>query len=94
MSISADRAETIALQALAWLVGHEELLPVFLGSTGSSEADLRERAGEPEYLGSVLDFLMMDDAWVVAFCDAHGFAYEMPMAARFQLPGGDRVHWT
>ncbi|MEX0285545.1 MAG: DUF3572 domain-containing protein, partial [Paracoccaceae bacterium] len=89
-----DRAETIALQALAWLVGNEDLLPVFLGSTGSSEADLRVRAAEPEFLGSVLDFLMMDDAWIVAFCDTQGLAYEDPMMARVVLPGGDRVNWT
>lgn len=94
MPISADRAETVALQALGWLVANDDLLPVFLGSTGTSEADLRARAAEPEFLGSVLDFLMMDDAWVVAFCDAHGHAYEVPMSARVELPGGDRVHWT
>ncbi len=94
MANSADRAEVIALQALGWLVAHEDLLPVFLGSTGTSESDLRDRAMEPEFLGSVLDFLMMDDAWVVASCDANGIAYEEPMAARVKLPGGDRVHWT
>lgn len=94
MAISADRAETIALQALAWLVGNDELLPVFLGSSGLSEGDLRARATEPEFLGSVLDFLMMDDAWIVAFCDAGGLPYEQPMMARMELPGGDRVHWT
>jgi len=65
-----NSAETIALQALGWLAGNDALLPVFLGATGASEADLRERATEPEFLGAVLDFLMMDDAWVVAFCDA------------------------
>ena len=94
MTISADRAEVIALQALGWLVGNEELLPVFLGATGSSEDDIRQRAADAEFLGSVLDFLMMDDAWVVAFCDANGLAYEDPMAARAQLPGGEQVHWT
>lgn len=94
MPISADHAETIALQALGWLVANDDLLPVFLGSTGTSESDLRARASDAEFLGSVLDFLMMDDAWVIAFCDAHGHPYEAPMSARVTLPGGDRVHWT
>lgn len=94
MAISAERAETIALQALAWLIGNDELLPVFLGSTGTSEADVRSRAQDPEFLGSVLDFLMMDDAWVVALCDANGLSYEEPMSARVMLPGGDQVNWT
>jgi hypothetical protein len=38
----------------------------------------------------VLDFLLMDDAWVVAFCDAAGLPYEAPMRARAALPGGGR----
>lgn len=89
-----DSAETIALQALAWLAGDDALLSVFLGATGASVPDLRGRAAEPEFLGAVLDFLMMDDAWVVAFCDAQGLKYETPMLARAALPGGQQVSWT
>jgi hypothetical protein len=89
-----DAAETVGLRALAWLAGNEELLPVFLGSTGASLDDLRAGAGDPAFLGSVLDFLMMDDAWVVAFCDAGGLPYEAPMRARGALPGGAETHWT
>ena len=89
-----DAAETVGLRALAWLAGNDELLPVFLGSTGASLDDLRAGAGEPAFLGSVLDFVMMDDAWVVAVCDAAGRAYEAPMRARAALPGGGQVHWT
>ena len=94
MTLSADRSQTVALQALGWLVGNEDLLPVFLGATGTSETDLRERAGDPEFLGAVLDFLMLDDAWIVEFCDTCVVGYEDPMMARVNLPGGDRVHWT
>lgn len=89
-----DAAETLGLRALAWLAGNDTLLPVFLGSTGASVPDLRMRASEPEFLGSVLDFLMMDDAWVVAFCEAEGLDYQSPAAARAALPGGGAVHWT
>ena len=69
--LSAEAAEVLALKALGWLASNEDLLPTFLGSTGASEADLRARAADPAFLGAVLDFLMMDDAWVVGFCDAH-----------------------
>lgn len=82
------------MQALAWLVGQDELLPVFLGSSGLAEADLRARATDPEFLGSVLEFLTMDDAWVIAFCDTQGLSYETPLQARWALPGGAPVHWT
>lgn len=92
--MTPDRAETVALTALGWLAGNEDLLPVFMGASGSSEADLRTRATDPEFLGAVLDFLMMDDAWVVAFCDAAGLTYDAPQTARQMLPGGGEVHWT
>ncbi|TCP60832.1 uncharacterized protein DUF3572 [Rhodovulum bhavnagarense] len=89
-----EHAETIALRALTWLVGNDELLPVFLGATGAGEDDLRARAAEPEFLASVLDFLLMDDAWVLSFCAAEGVPGETVMRARVGLPGGTGPHWT
>lgn len=89
-----DFAEALALKTLAWLVGNEELLPVFMGSTGLAADDLRDRAEDPFFLGSVLDFLLMDDAWVIAFCDAEGMEYTRPQQARAALPGGEMPHWT
>ncbi|MBK1635872.1 DUF3572 domain-containing protein [Rhodovulum adriaticum] len=89
-----DESELLALRALAWLVGNDELLPVFLGATGAGEADLRARAAEPEFLASVLDFLLMDDAWVIAFCTAEGLPGEALLRARAALPGGADPHWT
>ena len=86
--LSQDSAELLAIEALSWLVGNDELLPVFLGSTGASEGDLRERASEPEFLGSVLEFLMLDDSWVVAFCDANSVPYDLPAQAKAALSGG------
>lgn len=94
MPLSAEAAETIALKALGWLIGQEEVLSVFMGSTGVSADDLRAQAGAPEFLGSVLDFILMDDAWVVAFCDAQGVGYDQVMPARAALPGGEQIHWT
>lgn len=89
-----NSAETMGLEVLAWLVGHDELLPVFLGATGASEGDLREGARDPAYLGAVLDFLTMDDAWVLEFAKDTGHPPEAVMHARQQLPGGGDVNWT
>lgn len=94
MVMSQESAETIALKALGWMAGNAELLPVFLGATGASEDDLRRGATDPAFLGALLDFIMMDDAWVTAFCDQAKLAYDRPMMARMCLPGGDQVHWT
>ena len=89
-----EAAETLAIEALGWLASQDDLLPVFLGSTGASVADLRAGASSPDFLGSVLDFIIMDDAWVTQFCDAAGHPYDAPMRARAVLPWGEQVHWT
>lgn len=94
MSLSTDVAEKVALQAIVWLAQNDELLPVFMGSTGSDEASFRNGLQSAEFQASVLDFLMMDDAWVVAFCDAQSLPYDSLMRARAALPGGEQVHWT
>ncbi len=94
MPFSADRAEVFGLKALSWLAANDELMPVFLGASGASISDLRDRVGDPAFLGAVLDFLLMDDAWVMAFCDSEGVAYPTLMEARAALPGGEQVHWT
>jgi len=92
--MSPEQAQTIALQALGWLVANDDLYPVFLGSTGGAVEDLREQAGDPAFQSSVLEFLTNDDAWVVAFCDAQGLKYDMPLRARYALPGAENVNWT
>lgn len=89
-----DAAEIVALRALAWLAGNDELLPAFLGATGAAAEDLRGRAGDPAFLAAVLDFLLQEDGWIVAFCDAAGLRYDAPLAARHALPGGAARHWT
>ena len=84
----------IALKAQGWLVGNDDLRDVFLGATGASAEDLRAQATDPAFQASVLDFITMDDAWVMGFCDAAGLKYEDPMRARQALPGAEQVHWT
>jgi hypothetical protein len=94
MSLSQESAETIAIQGLSWLAGNDDLMPVFLNASGASIDDLRDQAADPAFLGAVLDFIMMDDAWVIGFCDFVGMKYDMPMRARAMLPGGEQVNWT
>lgn len=92
--LTQQSADIVALEALSWLVGNDDLLPVFLGSTGASEADLRQRSKDREFLASVLDFLLMDDAWIEAFCQTADYGPEYPLRARAALPGGADVNWT
>ncbi|MFZ2468690.1 MAG: DUF3572 domain-containing protein [Parvibaculum sedimenti] len=89
-----EQAEIIAIQALGHIAGDDELLFAFFDITGLAPDDLRARAGEPEILGGVLDFLLMDEARLLAFCDAVDLRPELPGIARKVLPGGEEVHWT
>lgn len=89
-----EAAQVLAIQALGWIAADDEIFPLFLGATGASIGDLRARAADADFLAAVLDFLLQDDRWVVAFCDAGGHAYTAPQAARAALPGGAELHWT
>ena len=65
-----------------------------MNSTGTDGDALRENAGSTEFLGAVLDFLLMDDAWVLRCCEETGLDPNLMMAARAALPGGQQMHWT
>ena len=92
--MTPEVAETYALKVLGWLVGEEEILPILMGSSGSSAADIKERAQDADFLIAVLDFVMMDDAWVLACCQACALEPEAMQIARQSLPGGGMVNWT
>jgi len=92
--MNADQAELIAIQALGHIAAEEDLLFAFVDLTGLSPNDLRARAGEPEILGGILDFILMDDQRLIAFCEVANLRPEMPAVARKLLPGGEEVHWT
>ena len=92
--MNTDQAELIAIQALGHIAAEEDLLFAFVDLTGLSPNDLRARAGEPEILGGILDFILMDDQRLLAFCETMNLRPEMPAIARKLLPGGEEVHWT
>ena len=89
-----EAAQTVALQALAWIAASDALFPVFLAATGANLAELRHRAGDPQFLAAVLDFLLQEDAWVLDFCGQNGLPPANLLTARAALPGGDLPHWT
>ena len=63
-------AEIVAIQALSFIAGDSERLGTFLAETGLGPHTLRTAASDPQFLKSVLDFVMRDDAMVKAFATA------------------------
>ena len=93
--MTPEIAQTLAVQALAWVIGQDDLRDVFLGASGASEQDLSYGIADPVFLASLLDFICMNDAWVKRFCDENSIQnYMDPMMARQALPGGEQVNWT
>ncbi|MDO9058280.1 MAG: DUF3572 domain-containing protein [Bradyrhizobium sp.] len=62
-------AEIVAVQALSFIAGDPERLGLFLAESGIGPETLRHAAADPQFLASVLDFIMRDDATVKAFGD-------------------------
>ncbi len=92
--MAREPAETLALRALGWIAADDELAGRFLASAGAAPGDLRSRAGDPEFLGFVLDFLLADEKSLVAFTASESVSPDAPMRARAALPGGDLPNWT
>jgi Protein of unknown function (DUF3572) len=93
-SLSRDAAELVALQALGWIVGQPAIAEEFLAAAGASADDLRRRAGDPEFLGFVLDFLLADETALLNFAAEAGVPPDRPLRARVALPGGALPNWT
>lgn len=94
MTISKDAAAVTALRAMEFLAGSDDLLGVFLGATGLDRDALAQQLAEPEFQAAVLDFLLMDDAWVLDFAAFAELPPETVQQARAALPGGGVPHWT
>ena len=92
--MTPEAAQVVAIQALGWLMGNNELLPVFMGSTGISAEDLKASLEDTSLLVSLMDFILMEDQWVLDFCDVSGFDPHKLQSVRHALPGGEMVHWT
>src|SRR5437773_1706072 len=73
-------AEALALHALAFLAEDPERLGRFLALTGIGPADLKARAGEPEFLGGVLDHLLSDERLLLDILATHASVAEISEA--------------
>lgn len=47
IKIGADAAQVMALEALSWVLGRDDLLGNFLNNTGASPQDLAQLAKQP-----------------------------------------------
>ncbi len=81
-------AAGLAIHGLSFIAEDTDRLGQFLALSGFGPAELRARADDPAFLGGVLDFLLSDEALVVAFADWAEIDPASVSILRQKLPGG------
>ena len=85
--MTRESAETVAIEALAFIAGDPERLERFMALTGLGSESLRRAAREPGFLLGILDHVMADDRLLVAFATQHEMTPERVVHARERLTG-------
>lgn len=85
--LTPENAKIMGDSALAFLATDVSLLSQFLAQTGTGPDHIRTHQNDPEFLGSVLDFILQNDETVTAFADHAGVSPDMVAIARYHLPG-------
>jgi hypothetical protein len=83
-------AELIAISVLRFLADRPEELGRFLSASGTDPAAVRARAADRLFLCGVLDFLLDDEALLLAFAAEAGLAPAAILLARRRLEPGRR----
>jgi len=71
-AMTRETAEMLAIRALQYLAGDPGQIARFLALSGIAPEDVREAAKSADFLSGVLDFLMGDEAALVAFAASAG----------------------
>lgn len=81
--------QEIAIAVLGWLANEPDMFGRFLALSGMEPSQLRHVAGDPAFLGGMLDFLTAHEPSLMAFCATTGTAPEavMTASAHFSSPG-------
>ncbi len=92
--MTEDQSVVIGIRAVTFMASESDLLEVFCKSTGLAPTELRDRLEDPNFLASVLAFLLQDDGWTQGFCVVEGVRPADVAAAHALLSGGPVPNWT
>jgi len=79
-------AEAIGAEALAFIAAEPYRLQRFMAEAGLSPDRLKADIEAPTFLGGALDFLLGEEALLLAFVERLAIAPELPAMARRLLP--------
>jgi Protein of unknown function (DUF3572) len=88
-TISADLAESMALNFVRFLAADDDRIQRFQGLTGMDLDYIREclTKSDTAFLGNVLDYALADEALLLAFAASENLDPAMIVNARKRLPG-------
>jgi len=90
----SDATPALAQDILTLVLSDRDMAGAFLDQSGLAVGNLRARASDPELLAAALDFVLAEDARVLAAARALGVSPAVIVALRAALPGGDTPDWT
>lgn len=82
-----EAAETIALQAFAYIAADDQHLSRFVALTGTAPDQLSQELSSRAFLLGVLDHLLSDESLLLAFCGNAGLDPARIFPARQALAG-------
>ena len=84
---NSDQAELVALGALKFLASEPERFSRFLSLSGLSPGDIAALATQPDFLASVMDYLLSDEELLLEFAENDSLQPQTVAAMRRKLPG-------
>lgn len=85
---SKGGAEQMAAEVLAFLAGEEDRLQRFAALAGIDLGQIRDLAGQPEFLTAIMEHLMGDEPLLLAFAAHAGVRPEAVVRAAHALGAG------
>jgi len=86
--MNKEAAETLAIRAITYIAGDDELLEGLFAQSGIGIDDLKSGITSNDIQRGVLDFLLSHEPFVVGFVEDAGYAPEDPARAQVVLAGG------
>ena len=92
-TLSHDAAETLALQAMAFIAADEASFNGFLRQSGATPQNLKDLIRHRHFLAGVLAFVLERDSLLLDFCAAENLDPRLPERARQLLCPDSDVHF-
>lgn len=85
-------SEDIAIRALVWIAGNEQMLHRFLDLSGIDASQIRQAAREPAFLAGVLNFILAHEPTLNDFAASENLHPSTIAKALNALPGGNSAY--